>query len=76
MRGLAGSNSAGSSRQRINRSSSLSLAEGLQHGYADRRRADGVFEYFGEGQVGDMQLSGGNKAIAEHSAKRNQSDRA
>ena len=42
--------------------------EGLQHGYADRRRADGVFVYFGEGQVGDMQLTGGNKAIAEHSA--------
>jgi 5-methylcytosine-specific restriction protein A len=27
-----------------------------------------VFEYFGEGQVGDMQLTGGNKAVAEHSA--------
>jgi 5-methylcytosine-specific restriction enzyme A len=40
---------------------------GLQHGYADRLRADGVFEYFGEGQVGDMQLTGGNKAVAEHS---------
>jgi hypothetical protein len=26
--------------------------EGLQHGYADRLRPDGVFEYFGEGQVG------------------------
>ena len=42
--------------------------EGLQHGYADRLRSDGVFEYFGEGQVGDMQLTGGNKAVAEHSA--------
>ena len=42
--------------------------EGLQHGYADRLRPDGVFEYFGEGQVGDMQLTGGNKAVAEHSA--------
>jgi 5-methylcytosine-specific restriction protein A len=41
--------------------------EGLQHGYADRRRPDGVFEYFGEGQIGDMQLTGGNRAIAEHS---------
>jgi len=28
--------------------------EGLEHGYADRTRDDGVFEYFGEGQVGDM----------------------
>ena len=42
--------------------------EGLQHGYADRYRADGVFEYFGEGQVGDMQMQSGNRAIAEHSA--------
>jgi len=42
--------------------------EGLQHGYADRFRPDGVFEYFGEGQVGDMQLHKGNRAIAEHSA--------
>jgi 5-methylcytosine-specific restriction protein A len=41
--------------------------EGLQHGYADRYRSDGVFEYFGEGQVGDMQLQRGNRAIAEHS---------
>jgi 5-methylcytosine-specific restriction enzyme A len=42
--------------------------EGLQHGYADRYRADGVFEYYGEGQVGDMQLHKGNRAIAQHSA--------
>ncbi|WP_404927135.1 HNH endonuclease [Mesorhizobium sp. ORM16] len=42
--------------------------EGLAHGYADRRRADGVFEYFGEGQVGDMQMVRGNAAIANHSA--------
>ena len=33
--------------------------EGLEHGYADRYRDDGVFEYFGEGQVGDMQLRAG-----------------
>src|SRR4051794_36043591 len=43
--------------------------EGLEHGYADRYRADGVFEYFGEGQVGDMRLRAGNTAIAEHSAQ-------
>lgn len=40
--------------------------EGLQHGYADRYRDDGVFEYFGEGQLGDMQLTRGNAAIAHH----------
>lgn len=42
--------------------------DGLQHGYADQYREDGVFEYFGEGQVGDMQIRAGNRAIAEHSA--------
>lgn len=42
--------------------------EGLAHGYADRSRPDGVFEYFGEGQVGDMVLQRGNLAIASHSA--------
>jgi 5-methylcytosine-specific restriction protein A len=41
--------------------------EGLEHGYADRHRPDGVFEYFGEGQVGDMVMQKGNRAIAEHS---------
>jgi 5-methylcytosine-specific restriction protein A len=42
--------------------------EGLQHGYADRHRPDGVFEYFGEGQIGDMPWVRGNRAIREHSA--------
>lgn len=42
--------------------------EGLEHGYADRYRPDGAFEYFGEGQVGDMTLIRGNRAIANHSA--------
>jgi 5-methylcytosine-specific restriction protein A len=41
--------------------------EGLAHGYADRIRPDGVFEYFGEGQVGDMQIARGNAAITRHS---------
>ena len=45
--------------------------EGLAHGYADRTRDDGVFEYFGEGQVGDMALQRGNLAIASHSAEGN-----
>lgn len=42
--------------------------EGLEHGYADRHRPDGVFEYFGEGQTGDMQWVRGNRAIRDHSA--------
>jgi 5-methylcytosine-specific restriction protein A len=43
--------------------------EGLSHGYHDRTRDDGVFEYFGEGQVGDMALQRGNLAIASHAAE-------
>src|SRR5438128_777998 len=42
--------------------------EGHEHGYTDRRRPDGVFEYFGEGQIGDMAIIRGNAAIANHSA--------
>ncbi len=42
--------------------------EGLEHGYADRTRDDGAFEYFGEGQIGDMTLQRGNLAIATHAA--------
>ncbi len=41
--------------------------EGLAHGYADRLRPDGAFEYFGEGQLGDMTMQRGNAAIASHS---------
>lgn len=43
--------------------------EGQQHGYADRYRADGIFEYFGEGQVGPMQMIKGNRAVVTHSAE-------
>jgi 5-methylcytosine-specific restriction protein A len=43
--------------------------EGLAHGYADRWRPDGVFEYFGEGQTGDMTLVRRNKALLNHSAE-------
>ena len=32
--------------------------EGLTHGYADRYRPDGVIEYFGVGQTGDMVARG------------------
>jgi 5-methylcytosine-specific restriction protein A len=43
--------------------------EGLAHGYADRWRPDGVFEYFGEGQTGDMTFIRRNKAVLNHSAE-------
>ena len=42
-------------------------SEGLAHGYADEWDDDGVFHYFGEGQHGDMDFKGGNKAIRDHS---------
>ncbi len=41
--------------------------DGLTHGYADRSLPDGTFEYFGEGQIGDMQWVRGNRAIRDHS---------
>lgn len=41
---------------------------GQSYGYADRKRADGVLEYFGEGQRGDMVFVRGNDAILNHAA--------
>lgn len=43
---------------------------GEQHGYRDEYRDDGVFWYTGEGQVGNMKMEAGNKAILKH-AKNN-----
>ncbi|MCA0044667.1 HNH endonuclease [Celeribacter litoreus] len=40
---------------------------GEQHGYSDGWRDEGVFLYTGEGQSGDMEFKGGNKAIRDHS---------
>lgn len=39
---------------------------GEQHGYKDEYRNDGIFWYTGEGQIGDMKMEAGNKAILEH----------
>ena len=44
--------------------------EGLEHGYADRTRDDGVFEYFGEGQVGDMVMLPAPQIAADSQAER------
>ncbi|MCC5777876.1 HNH endonuclease [Nitratireductor sp. B36] len=46
----------------------ISGKTGIAHGYADRWRTDGAFEYFGAGQIGDMVMLRGNRAIADHSA--------
>lgn len=43
-------------------------ASGAKHGYADEWTVDGTFRYFGEGQEGDMELTAGNRAVAEHAA--------
>lgn len=44
---------------------------GQQYGYTDKYELDGhgalVFSYTGEGQVGHMQFTRGNRAISEHS---------
>ncbi len=39
---------------------------GKQHGYHDFWDVDGIFHYYGEGQSGNMQDRGGNRAIREH----------
>lgn len=39
---------------------------GKSHGYHDFWDDEGVFHYFGEGQSGDMQMTGGNRAIDRH----------
>lgn len=39
---------------------------GKQHGYHDFWDDSGVLHYYGEGQRGDMQDRGGNRAIREH----------
>lgn len=39
---------------------------GEAHGYSDYWDEDGYFHYFGEGQSGDMEFKGGNRAILDH----------
>lgn len=39
---------------------------GKSHGYDDFWDDDGIFHYFGEGQSGDMRMTGGNRAIDQH----------
>lgn len=39
---------------------------GHKYGYSDGFQGDGTFLYTGEGQVGDMQMTKGNKAIRDH----------
>ena len=39
---------------------------GLEFGYNDRFRPDGIMEYYGEGQRGDMSFIRGNRAILDH----------
>jgi 5-methylcytosine-specific restriction protein A len=39
---------------------------GEYYGYADGWSKDGVFNYYGQGQEGDMSFTRGNKAIRDH----------
>ena len=39
-----------------------------KHGYADKFLPDGSFRFTGEGQIGDMRMIKGNKAIRDHAA--------
>jgi 5-methylcytosine-specific restriction enzyme A len=45
----------------------LFTGTGENYGYHDGWDKNGVFLYSGEGQIGDMQFRGGNKAIRSHS---------
>jgi 5-methylcytosine-specific restriction enzyme A len=40
--------------------------EGERYGYRDEWDGNGVFRYTGEGQIGDMRFTGGNRAIRDH----------
>jgi 5-methylcytosine-specific restriction enzyme A len=40
--------------------------EGEQYGYADFLDDEGVFRYYGAGQVGDMEFVRGNRALRDH----------
>src|SRR5581483_3250319 len=42
---------------------------GHKYGYYDGLQPDGCFHYTGEGQLGDQQLTQGNRALAEHQQK-------
>ncbi len=41
---------------------------GDSYGYEDGWTEDGVFLYGGEGQIGDMEFRGGNRALRDHVA--------
>lgn len=47
--------------------SSWSPETKVQYGYNDHLDEDGVFHYYGEGTVGDMAFTHGNRAIRDHS---------
>jgi 5-methylcytosine-specific restriction protein A len=42
---------------------------GALYGYEDGWTTDGLYRYSGEGQTGDMTMTGGNRAILEHAEK-------
>ncbi|SFC51154.1 AAA domain (dynein-related subfamily) [Halobiforma haloterrestris] len=44
----------------------FSGSTGGEHGYQDELRSDGTVVYTGEGQVGDMEMVRGNRAIRDH----------
>src|SRR6266446_1576038 len=42
---------------------------GEQYGYSDGFQEDGTFWYTGEGQIGDMEMVRGNRAVRDHEAE-------
>lgn len=66
---FGGSRQSGISPSRVTPAIFLFTGDnGEKFGYADKRDSLGIFSYTGEGQVGDMKITNGNKAITTHQA--------
>ncbi len=52
----------------------FSTPRGPEVGFPDRWTSEGVFEYYGEGQCGDMAMERGNKAIKDHAEQGQEKD--
>lgn len=63
---FGGSTQAGIASSSRSENVFLVAEAGEEHGYVDGPRADGTYDYTGEGQHGDQVMARGNKAILDH----------
>jgi hypothetical protein len=63
---LGGSNQGGIAPSSRSDNVFLFAEVGEEHGYVDGPRADGTYDYTGEGQYGDQVMARGNRAIRDH----------